>query len=105
MVSLQCVNVAIYMNLLYRTIAWHIQLFLLLIAERGNWLSVWVADAPGYELETQRGRPSMNLVEWFNDQITWTAAENPNLPKAAKISYLKKECNSLRESLHDSSSF
>jgi len=55
MVSLQCVNVAIYMNLLYRTIAWHIQLFLLLIAERGNWLSVWVADAPGYGLETQRG--------------------------------------------------
>jgi len=74
-----------------------------LIAERGNWLSVWVADAPGYELQAQWGQSSMNLVEWFNDQITWTAAENPNLPKAAKISYLKKACNGLWESLHPSS--
>jgi len=51
------------------------------IAERGNWLSVRVADIPEYELETQRERSWMNSVEWFNDQIAWAAAENPNLAK------------------------
>jgi hypothetical protein len=74
------------------------------IAERGNWLSVRVAGAPRYEFETPLSRSS-NLIEWFNDQITGTAAENPNLPKAAKISHLKKARNSLWESLHDSPSF
>ncbi len=54
MVSLQSVNVAIRMNPLYRTAARQIQTFALLIAERGNWLSVRVADAPTYELETRR---------------------------------------------------
>jgi len=77
------VNVAIRVNSLYRTAARHIQTFVLWITERGNWLSVRVADTPEYELETQRERPSMNSVEWFNDQIRW-AAENPTLPKAAK---------------------
>src|SRR5229473_5639884 len=45
MVSLQSVNVAIRINPLYRTAARHIQTFVLWIAERGNWLSVRVADA------------------------------------------------------------
>jgi len=83
----------------------HIQTFVLWIAERGNWLSVRVADTPEYELETQQEPSSMNSVEWCNDQITWTAAENPNLPKTEKISYLTKARNLLCESLHHSSSF
>jgi len=56
-------NVAIRVNPLYRTAARHIQTFVLLIAERGNWVSVRVADTPGYELETPRDRSSMNSVE------------------------------------------
>jgi len=55
-VSLQSVNVTIRMNPVYRTAAQHIQTFVVWIAERGNWLSLWVADAPGYELEIQWGR-------------------------------------------------
>jgi len=51
MVSLQSVNVAIRVNPLYRTAARHIQTFVPLIAERGNWLSVRLADGPAYELE------------------------------------------------------
>jgi len=53
------------------------------IAERGNWLSVRVAATPEYGLETQPERSSMNSVEWFNDQITWTA-QNPESTKGSK---------------------
>ena len=76
MVFLPSVNVAIRVNPLYRTAARHIQTFVLWIAERGNWLSVRVAATPEYGLETQPERSSMNSVEWFNDQITWTAQKN-----------------------------
>ena len=44
MVSLQSVNVAIRVNPLYRTAARHIQTFVLLIAEKGNWVSA--CEAP-----------------------------------------------------------
>src|SRR5882762_4908410 len=99
MVFLPSVNITIRINSLYRTAARHIQTFVFWIAERGNWLSVQVGDTPEHELETQPERSSMTPVEWFNDQIMWTAAENPNLPKATKISYLTKACNLLCESL------
>jgi hypothetical protein len=79
------VNVAIRVNSLYRNAARRIQTFVIWIAERGNWLSVRVSDAWGHELETQRGRSSMNSVAWFNNQITWAAAENPNLPKSLQL--------------------
>ncbi len=88
--SLPSVDVVIRVNSLYRTAARHIQTFVLWFAERGNWLSVRVSDAPGYELETWRGRSSMNSAEWCNDQITWTAAKNPNQPKVAKNQVFEK---------------
>jgi len=75
------------------------------ITERGNWLSVRVADTPEYELETQRERSSMNSVEWFNDQITWAAGEKPESTKGSKNRVLDKACNLLCESLHHFSSF
>src|SRR5260370_2536897 len=37
----------------------------------------------------------MNYGEWLNEQITRKATENPNLRKAAKISYLKRHAFSL----------
>ncbi len=49
--SLQSINIAIHLNPLYRTAVRHIQTFVLLIAERGNWLSVRVAGTSGHELE------------------------------------------------------
>jgi hypothetical protein len=57
-VSLQSVNVAIHMNTLYRTAARHIQTFVLWIAERGNWLSVRVADAAVRTRNTAGSRTS-----------------------------------------------
>ncbi len=37
-------------------------------------------------------------VACLKDRVTWTAAENPNLPKAAKIPLFEKACNSVLES-------
>src|SRR5260370_25361037 len=102
MVFLQSVNVAIRVDPLYRTAVRHIQTFVRVVAERGNWLSVRVAGAPRYQLETPRSRSS-NLVEWFNDQITWTTAEDPSLTKGSKNLLFEKACNCLWESLHPSS--
>src|SRR2546427_153819 len=45
MVSLQSVNVAIRVNPLYRTASRHIQMFVLLIAEKGNWVSAGRANS------------------------------------------------------------
>ena len=48
-------NASIRVISLYRTVARCIQTFVLCIGERGNWLSVRVANGSGYELETHRG--------------------------------------------------
>src|SRR5260221_11161953 len=51
MVSLQSVIIAIRVNSLYGTEVLHFHEFLLMTAERGNWLSVRVTGTPGSKLE------------------------------------------------------
>ena len=75
--SLQSVNVAIRINPLYRTAARHIQTFLLWIAERGNWLSVRVADA-GVRTRNTAGSRTSNCCSYVGSNaalllliLTW----------------------------------
>jgi hypothetical protein len=58
MLSLQSVNLAVRLNPLYGTAAWHIQTCVLWMTVRGNWLSVQVQS----EGRKSRGVPAAYLL-------------------------------------------
>ena len=60
--SLQSVIVAIRVNLLYGAELRHFHEFLLMTAERGNWLSVRVTGTPGSKLEIRAANQGSELL-------------------------------------------